>query len=138
MELLRTLAFVGRHRPASQKLVRGAIVIGYMQIPICVDYGFRFQPVGRHGRVHLPVRGDGDHCRYTGHANAYEKDSLHDQFFTRVTLLWAFLESALLDQCPTGDRTGSKPHLSWRWRYGKRRIPSPASIWQLELLAHDD
>src|SRR5262249_33078960 len=48
-----------------------------------------------------------------------------------VTLCRAFL-------CPTRDRTGSNLVLSWRWPYGKTRIPPSLSLWQLELLAHDD
>src|SRR5262245_13164326 len=44
---------------------------------------------------------------------------------------------------PTEDRTGSKPHLSWRWPDGSRRSRSAVSVWQfsvwqLERLANDD
>src|SRR5215471_5482370 len=147
MKLLRTLALVSCHRPASQRLIGGAIGIGYMQIPSHVDYGLRVRPAARRGRTHLPMRGDGEHCRYSCYADSYNLHGLHDPFlssrrndlssrrddleFAGVTLCRAFL-------CPTRDRTGSKPDLSWRWPYGKTRIPPSLSLWQLELLAHDD
>jgi hypothetical protein len=136
------------HGPAAQRLIGGAIGIGYMQIPSRVDYGLRCRPGARRGRARLSTHGDGDHCRYSCYADTYNVDRLHDpvlppgetmSFFLRarrcrvcgVTLVRAFLY-------PARDRTGSKPHLSWRWRYGKRRIPPSVAIWQSELLAHDD
>src|SRR5262252_9103902 len=62
MELLRTLALVRSHRPASQELIGAAIAMGYMQIPSRIDYSLRL-PVARRCPAYLPIRCDGDHCR---------------------------------------------------------------------------
>src|SRR5262249_9880839 len=77
MELLRTLALISRHRPTSQRLIGGAIGIGYMQIPRRVDYGLRVRPVACRGRIHLPMRCDGARYQYSCYAYCYI-DSLHD------------------------------------------------------------
>src|SRR5262245_57280 len=58
MELLRTPALIGCHRPAAQQLIGGAIVIGHMQIPR--DYSVRSWHAARHCRADLSMRRDDD------------------------------------------------------------------------------
>src|SRR5262249_3173797 len=45
VKLLRTFALVSCHGPAPQELISRAIIVGYVQLPICVDYNVNFDPL---------------------------------------------------------------------------------------------
>src|SRR6516165_1779422 len=49
MEFLRTLALVSRDGPAAQRLIKGAVVLGHMEISIRVSYAFRHRHGGGRG-----------------------------------------------------------------------------------------
>src|SRR4029077_12220117 len=78
MEFLRAGPLISTYRPASQRLIGGAIGVGYTQITGRVFDGLRFLPVARPSRVHLSMRGDGEHCRYSRYGNTCDVGCPHD------------------------------------------------------------
>ena|SRR5262252_239295 len=40
--------------------------------------GLRFRSIARRGRVHLPMRGDEGHCRYSSDADTHNADNLRE------------------------------------------------------------
>src|SRR5262249_38923555 len=82
MELFRTPLLISCNGPASQQLICGAIVIGHMHSPACVDDGFDVRRTAYRSLVHLPMRGEGDHRQYSCRADRYDLGRPHDSVFS--------------------------------------------------------
>jgi hypothetical protein len=64
MQFLRADPLISTNRPASQRLIGGAIRLGYMQVAGRIFDGLRFLPATRSSGMRLLIRSDGEHCRY--------------------------------------------------------------------------
>jgi hypothetical protein len=93
VEIKRIEELEPRASPNSTPLASrgGAIGIGYMQIPIRVDYGIDLGTVARRGSADLPNRCESHHRRYSSYGDSCDVDSLHGAVTGKAFLLQATL-----------------------------------------------